>query len=258
MELQKKTQEQNNNLVLTNDGSYTLYSQAFDQNYHSAKEGALNESLSKHIIPAFEYFKNPKTLNILDICFGLGYNTLATLYYIKQNNLKIKLNIYSPELDTALLLSLKDFKYPKEFDSLKNVIIALSKNLKYQDTNINIEIYNGDARKYLDYLKPNSIDVVYQDAFSSNVNRSLWTKEYFKQIKKVLKTDAIITTYSIATPIRLSIFENNINIYEYKPQNSNKITIGLNKKDIHDEKNYKYINMILKQQRNKLAKSLND
>ena len=251
------------NLILTNDGTYTLYSKEYNQNYHSAKEGALNESLSKHVIPALTYHKDKKELNILDICFGLGYNTFATLYYIKQNNIDIKLNIYSPEFDKKLLLSLRDFNYPKEFREFKNIIDILSTEFKYNDNNINIEIFNGDAREYIKELKNSSkktksFDIVYQDAFSSDVNKLLWTQEYFKQIKSILNHDAIITTYSIATPIRLSIYNNNFKIYEYKPNNSNRITIALIKKEIHKDINYKYIDMELKQQRNKIAKPLKD
>ena len=80
--------------IITKDGSYTLYSNKFNQHYHSIKEGALNESLHKHVIPAFNHHINKNELNILDICFGLGYNTLATIYYVKHNNLNTKINIY--------------------------------------------------------------------------------------------------------------------------------------------------------------------
>ncbi|MEA2018377.1 MAG: MnmC family methyltransferase [Campylobacterota bacterium] len=251
-------------MIKTNDGSYTLYSQQFEQHYHSVKEGALNEALSKHIIPALDYHKEKKELNILDICFGLGYNTLATLYYIEQNNLNIKVNIYSPEFDGELLESLKDFDYPDEFKEFDTIIKELSSNLYFESKNIKIEIFKGDARKYIDKLK--DIHIVYQDAFSSDVNRSLWTQEYFGQIKSILNKNAIITTYSIATPIRLSIYNNDLKIYEYKPDNScnsagtrtNRITIALNKKEIHKDINYKYIDMELKQQRNTKAMPLKD
>jgi len=84
----------------------------------------------------------------------------------------------------------------------------------------------------------------------------LWTVQYFNDISNILSNDAILTTYSIATPIRLSIYENNLSIYEYKPDDSNKITIALNKKE--REQNFKYIDMELKKQRNKTAKALYD
>jgi len=99
-------------------------------------------------------------------------------------------------------------------------------------------------------------DIVYQDAFSSDVNPLLWTVEYFKDINRILSEDAILTTYSIATPIRLSIYENKFSIYEYKPNDSNRITIALNKKEI--DTNFKYIDMELKKTRNTTANALYD
>ena len=248
-------------MIQTSDGSYTLYSPKFNQNYHSTKAGALNESLTKHIIPALTYHKDKLELNILDICFGIGYNTLATLYYAKNNNLDIKFNIYSPEFDLELIKSLSCFNYPKEFDEYKNIIKSLYETLSYKDDNLQIEIYNGDARKYIKNLKnitkeTKGFDIVYQDAFSSDVNKSLWTKEYFNDISKVLSSDAIITTYSIATPVRLSMWENHIKIYEYKKGDIDKSTIGLNKEEIDTQ--YKYIDMELKKQRNTSAKALSD
>jgi len=89
-----------------------------------------------------------------------------------------------------------------------------------------------------------------------DVNKSLWTVEYFKNIYKLLKNGAILTTYSIATPIRLSLFESNFTIYEYKPDNSNRITIASNKKIVKE--NFKYIDMELKKTRNTTASALYD
>ena len=40
-------------LVLCEDGTNTLYSKEFDEPYHSTKDGALHESLEKHVKPAF-------------------------------------------------------------------------------------------------------------------------------------------------------------------------------------------------------------
>ncbi|MDQ1263844.1 MAG: hypothetical protein QG559_845 [Campylobacterota bacterium] len=171
------------------------------------------ESLCKHIIPAFSVKNIKEELNILDICFGLGFNTLSTLYYAKESNYKGRINIYSPELDSTLVSSLLDFKYPKEFDSYKEIIASICKENFYRDENIFIEIFLGDARKYIKTLKPKSFDIVYQDAFSPKANPALWTYEYFKEIKTVLKDDGILTTYSTALATRLALYENGFNIY---------------------------------------------
>ena len=55
------------NVIITGDGSATLFSYEFDEPYHSTKDGALQESLEKHVIPAFTFHYGKEKLNILDI-----------------------------------------------------------------------------------------------------------------------------------------------------------------------------------------------
>lgn len=241
-----------NQTILTGDGSKTLFSTHYNQNFHDEKTGALSEALSKHVIPAFTYHQKQPTLKILDICFGIGYNTLATLYYIQQKNLDIKVEIYSPELDEDLITSLKDFDYPKEFDSLQPIIQAISKEQYYEDETIKIKIELGDARKFIQKL--HDIDIVYQDAFSSDVNKELWSKEYFDDIFSICNDNAIVTTYSVATPVRLSMYKAGFEIYQIKPIKK-KQTIAFKQKQTIDAK---YIDMQLKQQNNKEAQAIYD
>jgi len=198
--------------VLSEDGTYTAYSKEYDEHYHSTKDGALNESLYKHVYPAFKIKQNLDELNILDICFGLGFNTLSTLFYLKQIGSTCRVNIYSPELDSDLINSLKDFTFPDEFEEYKHIIFALVDDGIYSDDTLHVELFTGDARKYIKKFN-DFFDIVYQDAFSPSTNPILWTKEYFTDIKKACKKDAVITTYSIALPTRLALYENDYLIY---------------------------------------------
>ena len=240
--------------IKTIDGSNTLYSKEYDQNFHSTKDGALSESLTKHVIPSFKLSNLTKDINILDICFGIGYNTFATIYYCKLYNIKTKITFYSPEFDESLVKSLKDFDYPKEFDSIKHIINEVSNNNYYKDDQFEIIVSIGDARKYIKNLS--NINIVYQDAFSSEVNKELWSQEYFTDIVKILDEQAIITTYSIATPIRLSMSQNNLNIYQHILPNKRKATIASNY-EIRDNL-FKYIDMVKKLINNPSAKALRD
>ena len=199
-------------MTISEDGSFTAYSKEYDEHYHSTKDGALKESLLKHVLPAFKIKKNQEEINILDICYGLGFNTLATLYHYKKNSLNSKLNIYSPELDATLVSSLKDFTYPQEFDEFKHIVLALSEDGTYSDDDIYIEIFLGDAREYIKKFQ-DKFDIVYQDAFSPSSNPTLWTLEYFADIKNAIKKDGIVTTYSIALATRLALYRNGLNVY---------------------------------------------
>lgn len=192
----------------------------------------------------------------MDICFGIGYNTFATILYLLENDIKTKLNFYSPEFDLQLISSLKNFNYPKRFDKIKHIINSISTNHSYTDDQFTIELYIGDARKYIKNL--DNIDIVYQDPFSSDVNKELWTKEYFFDISQILSSNAIVTTYSIATPIRLSMYENNLYILEYKYNQKRRATIASNFIIPNNFLNLKSIDMIKKKINNPLAKSLKD
>lgn len=238
--------------IKTLDGSNTLYSKKYAQHFHDVDTGAIKESLTKHVIPALEMHKEAKTLRILDICFGIGYNTLSTIYYVNKHKLDIKLEFYSPEFDKALIKSLNTFEFPSEFDEIKHIIEDLSIKQFYEDKNIKISIFLGDARKYIKTLS--NIDIVYQDAFSSDVNKELWTYEYFKDIYNLCNENAVVTTYSVSTPIRLSMYEAGFFIYEIKPVKK-KQTLGF--KSLRDIE-AKYIDMELKKTRNKKARAIYD
>ncbi|NWF66215.1 MAG: hypothetical protein HXX81_01980 [Campylobacterales bacterium] len=190
-----------------------MYSEHFSEHYHSVKDGALKESLKKHIIPAFENLPQKESYKILDICFGLGYNTLTTLLYLENRDVKIE--IYSPEFDLELIKSLKNFEYPKEFEKFKHIIEILSDKLEYKNDKIFIKIFNQDAREMIKKCDV-KFDIVFHDAFSPKKNPLLWSYEYFKQIKSIMNEKAILTTYSVASPVRLALFENGFYIYEYK------------------------------------------
>jgi tRNA U34 5-methylaminomethyl-2-thiouridine-forming methyltransferase MnmC len=228
-------------VVLCEDGSKTLYSKEFDEPYHSTKDGALHESLEKHVKPSFSLKADRDKLTILDICFGLGYNTFATLYYIKQQNLQTKVHILSPEFDEGLIHSLDTFDFPPEFDDIKHIIKAISQNLYYEDEQFKIEILLGDARKSILKIKE-KIDIVYQDAFSPAQNPSLWTKEWFRDVRKICHNDAILTTYSTAAAIRLGLYENDFYIFVHRAEMIRFSTVASLK--ILD--GLEYIDMVLK------------
>jgi len=198
--------------IKSEDGSYTAYSKEYDEHYHSTKDGALKESYQKHVIPAFKTLEDKKEVSILDICYGLGFNTLCSVLFYREHSPQTKLKIYSPELDRTLVHSLQNFTYPEEFQGLRNIINAISRDGVYEDDTLYIEVFLGDAREYVREFE-DKFDIVYQDAFSPSSNPTLWTREYFSDIKKSMKNSGVLTTYSIALATRIALFENDFLIY---------------------------------------------
>ena len=67
----------------TNDGSVGLFSPEADDIYHSTY-GALAEGYEKFVIPANldDFLKTNNSIKVLDICYGIGYNTKSFLNYL--------------------------------------------------------------------------------------------------------------------------------------------------------------------------------
>ncbi len=241
-------------LVETADGTFTARSAEFDECYHSTKDGALRESLKKHVEPAFRLVDTAKgSLEILDICFGLGYNTLTTLLYIHQNGLPLKLHVTSPEMDEELVRSLVDFPYAAPLQPFKAVIESIAEKGFYEDERLFIEVKFGDAREFLRNTD-RSFDIVYQDAFSPKKNPALWTKEYFTELAAHLKRGAVITTYSCATPVRLAMEESGLHLYHPPEGGVRSGTIASPSSSLPLEP----IDMALKRERNPSAHPLTD
>jgi len=209
--------------VESGDGSFTMFSKEFNEYYHSTTDGALSESLYKHIIPALAIVSKQK-LNILDINFGLGFNTFTTIFSLLNSDRSV--TIHSPEIDKSLVEGLKDFPYPDLFNPIKEIIESVVTKGFYESEQFKIYIHFGDAREFIKNYSGEKFDIVYQDAFSPAQNPTLWTKEYFKLIRNIVKCDSIITTYSTSTPVRLSIYENGFHIYTYKHQRVRSGTIA--------------------------------
>lgn len=105
----------------TQDGSVGMYDGVTKDIFHSVT-GAKKESFDKFIFSTnFENFcQENNSVKILDICFGIGYNTKAGIYFALKNNKNIKTKI------TALEIS-KEVAYLSPFiiDGYENIGINL-------------------------------------------------------------------------------------------------------------------------------------
>ena len=75
---------------ITNDGSVGLYSPDFNDIYHSAT-GALTEAYEKFILPVdINKLLQKDSIKVLDICYGIGYNSKSFLNLIFEKNFQKK------------------------------------------------------------------------------------------------------------------------------------------------------------------------
>lgn len=100
----------------TQDGSIGLYSYRDKDVYHS-KFGALTEAWEKFVIPSDinELLERQNIINVLDICYGIGYNTKSLMSFVieKEKNKITKKNF-------IIKFFKKIFKKNKNIDTIRN------------------------------------------------------------------------------------------------------------------------------------------
>ncbi|KGF90920.1 MULTISPECIES: tRNA (5-methylaminomethyl-2-thiouridine)(34)-methyltransferase MnmD [Prochlorococcus] len=202
--------------VLTKDGSYSLRSVLFQENFHSLL-GALDETKIKFTAPSeLQRFKG-KSINVLDICFGLGYNS-ASLFneLIKQ---KSYLNWYALEIDNKPLeyaLTNKSFKKlwtPK----VKTIFESLYRNNFYEDQFFKCRILWGDAREKINKIPADyKFDLIYLDGFSPQKCPQVWTIEFLSKVTQKLNPQGYLITYSSSAAVRKTLRNLGLEIFTIK------------------------------------------
>ena len=90
------TSSEDANLIVTNDGSHTVYSTRFDQHYHNPN-GAIAESRYVFFKKSglLEALTNQQRITILEVGFGTGLNLLVLLDYYLQHESTAQIDYYS-------------------------------------------------------------------------------------------------------------------------------------------------------------------
>ena len=193
--------------ILTRDNSFTYYNEKYGESYH-ATSGAEEEALKKFIEPSklVKFAENNKEIRILDVCFGLGYNTAAAIdalfYYDTNNHKKIKLSITVLENDPAVFELIASLK--PNFKSYWLIKKLSATNTSISENNIEIKLLVGDARDSVKLLNKSKqkFDFCFFDPFSPKKCPELWQKEFLSDIYNLMNNNGILTTYSYARTTR--------------------------------------------------------
>ena len=181
-----------NKLVITNDGSHSIFNPEVNETYHS-KHGAIVEA--EHVfIKNGILAEDKKQFKILEIGFGTGLNALLTAQKAKQKDITVNyhgIELYPvPKesytqlnftdltgLDSSDLLNLHECSWEKEHTI--HDFFKLTKN------KIALENYTSKIK----------FDIIYFDAFSPEKQPELWTDIIFKKMHEYLKEDGFLVTY---------------------------------------------------------------
>jgi tRNA U34 5-methylaminomethyl-2-thiouridine-forming methyltransferase MnmC len=192
-----------NRLVKTNDQSFTLYNDVFNEHYHSVN-GALTES--SHIFIKHGLHAVIRTeINLLEIGLGTGLN--AVLTHLETSRKHFKVTYHGIEL------------YPPEKSLLKSYYSCYEEPLRSAGMAIS-EIPWGNVHKCGDHFTLKKIqadftkmhlktmyNLVYFDAFSPEVHPKAWTTDVFQRISSHMSSGGILVTFSAKGMVKRSLKE---------------------------------------------------
>ncbi|MBH8561249.1 tRNA (5-methylaminomethyl-2-thiouridine)(34)-methyltransferase MnmD [Nostoc sp. CENA67] len=193
---------------LTADGSFTFFSQEFSESFHS-HFGAKQESYFKFVAPTqLAQVAQKPVLRLLDICYGLGYNTAAALETIWAINPNCHVELIALELNPSVPQAAIAHNL---FDNWNYQYIAILSQLafkqQFQTDHLNAKLLIGDARTSIQLVHQLGFqaDAIFLDPFSPPQCPQLWTVEFIKLVSQCLHPDGILATYSCAAAVRTAL-----------------------------------------------------
>lgn len=202
-------------LEITGDGSATFYSEEFGEHFH-CRNGAYTDAQRNYVDAAnIPELARAERLTILDVCYGLGYNTAAALDTIQRVNPDCQVSIRALEINAAVPRNAVANNLIHHWTPATQVILkTLTIDHCYQSPTLDIQLLIGDARQTLQPLATQGwqADAILFDPFSPTRCPQLWTVEFFALTAQCLADCGILATYSCAAAVRSAMAMAGLNL----------------------------------------------
>lgn len=191
-------------MLLTEDGSTTLYNEIIGEHYHST-HGAIQESQFIFIKDGLNECKKDE-IHILEMGFGTGLNAFLTMLEAEKTGKKIHyhtVELYPISVEQAKTLNFAQILAPEKNEDFLKLHTSKWGEISKISTNFEMLKIQGDFNS-LDFNELR-FDVVYYDAFSPEKQPELWSLEIFEKIFSHCNSGAILTTYCAKGYVRRNL-----------------------------------------------------
>lgn len=201
---------------LTGDGSYTFFSEEFQEAFHSSF-GAKQEAEVRYLEPCGikQLARQQSKIRILDICYGLGYNSAAALEAIWAINPQCTIELIALELtaDVPQQAVKHDLLAPWKY-SISQLLAELSHKSVISSEFLQGKLLLGDARHTIrSPIKEGWLaDAIFLDPFSPPKCPQLWTIEFIELVARCLAPTGRLATYSCSAAVRTALTSAGLNI----------------------------------------------
>lgn len=182
-------------VILTQDGSHTLYREDIDETYHS-RHGAITESEHIFINKGLAYWletHDTKQVSVLEIGFGTGLNAALSMQYAVNHGIEITYTSLEPyPLDSNIIDLLNYF----DDEANQRTQWVHLHDLSWSETHVfNHFTIQKVKEKFQDYDTDRTFDVIFFDAFAPEKQPDLWTLQMIHKLYHMLNPSGIMTTY---------------------------------------------------------------
>lgn len=196
--MQKKIENIITEMMVTKDGSNTLFVPEINETYHST-HGAVQESMHIFINEGLKMMQKDK-VRILEIGFGTGLNVLLSALHTDKKVAYITVEKYP--IDQQFVRKLN---YPEQtglldardiFEKIHQVsweeFVEITPKFMLQKVKTN----------FCDFAPSGKFDLIYFDAFSPEKQPEMWEQKQFEKLFNACHPGAIIVTYCAKGAVR--------------------------------------------------------
>lgn len=183
-------------LIVTQDGSHTIYSEQYGVTYHS-RYGAVTESAHVFIDAGLRYKAVvQQEIEILEVGFGTGLNAFMTWIEAERRNLEI--GYTGIEAFPVSGKEVAGFNFPAQLNmpdrksdflrlhrSAWEYPVVLSEHFTLTKHRTRLEAYTPDQ----------TFDLIYFDAFAPQAQPELWAEAILARMYEALNPDGVLVTY---------------------------------------------------------------
>lgn len=204
----------------TADGSKTFFSKEFNESFHS-HFGAKQESYFKYVVPTLLIEKaSSPVLRLLDVCYGLGYNTATAIEKIWEVNPDCYIEVIGLEINPAVPQAAIEHQLFEDWNTNSiDILTKLAFEHQVQKQSLEAKLLIGDARDKINqvYQSGFKADAIFLDPFSPPQCPHLWTIEFLQLVSQCLQADGLLATYSCAAAVRTALLKTGLSISSTSP-----------------------------------------
>lgn len=196
-----------NKIILTEDGSKTLFNETIGEHYHSTR-GALQESkhvfLQAGLLHTTTLFPQQE-ISILEVGFGTGLNFLMSMDYALGHRVPIRYTGIEAFPITEAELQATDYQQyvaPEVWEAYSDHYSACINNRVKLMPGLSLEIVQ---RPLAEVFPVNNHHLVYYDAFSLQYQPEMWSNEIIEHTTKFLRPGGVFVTYAITGNLKRAL-----------------------------------------------------